>query len=316
MEITPQIFAERLLAQNHILILTHRRPDGDTVGCAAALCLALRRAGKTAYALENPDITSVYADYLAPFLAPADFAPRCVVAVDMASRSMFPENAAKYLGTVDLTVDHHPSQEFYARETCLDASAAACGEIVYEVCRAIAPLDGEIARTLYLAVATDTGCFVYSNVTARTHAVAAALLAQPFDAAAVNKRHFRTKTQTRLRLEAALIDGMELHDGGRIAVLQLPLSLMARLHATEADADDIASLANLLEGVDCGVILRQLAEGKWKISLRTGSRINASRACALLGGGGHAAAAGCTVEGTAEQAKAAVLAAVAEVAHG
>ncbi len=313
MQLTPEAFAQRLLANDDFLILTHRRPDGDTVGCAAALCAALRAVGKTAYVLENPDITSVYSDYLASYLAPADYAPRCVAAVDMAARSMFPKNAECYLDSVALAVDHHPSQEFYARETCLDASAAACGEIVYAICRALGVMNGEIAGLLYLAVSTDTGCFVYSNVTARTHSVAAALLAEEFDFAALNKRHFRTKTRARLQLEAALIRGMELYDGGRIAVLSLPLALMDELGATEADADDIASLASLLEGVDCGMILRELEESRWKVSLRTGARVNATRVCGLLGGGGHAAAAGCTLSGSREQARDRMLAAIASV---
>lgn len=313
MQLTPEAFAQRLLANDDFLILTHRRPDGDTVGCAAALCAALRAVGKTAYVLENPDITSVYSDYLVPYLAPADYAPRCVAAVDMAARSMFPKNAERYLDSVALAVDHHPSQEFYARETCLDASAAACGEIVYAICRALGVMNGEIAELLYLAVSTDTGCFVYSNVTARTHSVAAALLAEEFDFAALNKRHFRTKTRARLQLEAALIRGMELYDGGRIAVLSLPLALMDELGAAEADADDIASLASLLEGVDCGMILRELEEGRWKVSLRTGARVNATRVCGLLGGGGHAAAAGCTLSGSREQARDQMLAAIAAV---
>lgn len=313
MQLTPEAFAQRLLENDDFLILTHRRPDGDTVGCAAALCAALRAVGKTAYALENPDITSVYSDYLAPYLAPAGYAPRCVAAVDMAARSMFPQNAESYRETVALAVDHHPSQEFYARETCLDASAAACGEIIYKICRALGVMNGEIAGLLYLAVSTDTGCFVYSNVTARTHSVAAALLAEDFDFAALNKRHFRTKTRTRLQLEAALIRGMELYDGGRVAVLSLPLALMDELGATEADADDIASLASLLEGVDCGMLLRELEGDRWKVSLRTGARVNATQACGLLGGGGHAAAAGCTLSGSRQEARDRMLAAIAAV---
>ena len=316
MTLTPAAFAQRLLQNDKILVLTHRRPDGDTVGCAAALTAALRKCGKTAYALENPDITSVYADYLLPFLAPADFTPDFVVAVDMAARSMFPKNAEQYLDSVDLTVDHHESQEFYAKDTCLDAGAAACGEVVYKICREMGVMDGEIAKLLYLAISTDTGCFVYSNVTGETHRITGELMKEDFDVFAINKRHFRTKSAVRMRLEAALIAGMELYDNGRIAVLTLPLSLMEELGATEADADDIASLASLLEGVDCGMILKELTDGKWKVSLRTGARVNASTVCGKFSGGGHAAAAGCTLGGTAAEARDALLAAIAEVAHG
>ena len=139
---------------------------------------------------------------------------------------------------------------------------------------------------------------------------------EEFDCFAINKRHFRTKSHARMRLEAAVIAGMELYDNGRIAVLTLPLSLMAEIGATEADADDISSLANLLEGVDCGMVIKELPSGEWKISLRTGARLNASTICSKYGGGGHAAAAGCTLGGTAVEARDAMLAAVAEVANG
>lgn len=316
MNLTPLAAATRLLQADNILLLTHRRPDGDTVGCAAALAAALRRLDKTVYVLPNPDITTVYADYLAPYLAPADFAPSFVAALDVAARNMLPRNAEPYAERIDLTVDHHPSQEYFARETCLDASAAACGEIVYELCRALDVMDGEIARALYLAIATDTGCFVYSSTSARTHRIAAALLEQEMDFAAINKRHFRTKTRVRMQLEAALIAGMALHDCGRIAIMTLPLTLMRQLGATEADADDIAALTGLLEGVDCGILLKELREGEWKISLRTGSRINASHVCARFGGGGHACAAGCTICGSAEDVCDRLLAALEEESHG
>lgn len=316
MQITANELARRLRAADDILLLTHCRPDGDTVGSAAALCRVLRQAGKTAFVLPNPDITEMNAGYLSAFLAPEGFAPRCVAAVDMAARSLFTENAAAYRDAVDLAVDHHPSQEFFAKDTCLDTGAAACGEIVYELCRALGKLDAETASYLYAAIATDTGCFVYSNTTPRTHRIAAALMETGFDAAAVNKRHFRTKTKKRLLLEAALVDGMRLYDRGRVVVMSIPLSLMARIGATENDADELSSLAALVEGTDCGVTLRELTPEVWKVSLRTGKRVNATKACGLLGGGGHAAAAGCTLAGSEEAVTAQILAAIAEAADG
>ena len=115
MTISPTQAAEFLSAHDRYLILTHVRPDGDTVGCAAALCRALRTLGKTAHVLPNPEITPLFSPYLEGLLAPEDLLPDTVVSVDMAARSLFPDNALPYLPRVDLAIDHHPSQEFFAR---------------------------------------------------------------------------------------------------------------------------------------------------------------------------------------------------------
>ena len=312
---TPQETAALLRQQDNILILTHRRPDGDTIGCAAALCQALRRLGKTAYLLENPDITATNLPYAAPYWAPEGYQPDFVVAVDIATTSLFFPAARDYLQRVDLTIDHHPSQEFFAKETCLEADKAACGEIVYTICCCLGEITQAVALPLYVAIATDTGCFVYNNTTANSHAVAAKLMDTGIDAAAANKRHFRTKSRKRLQLEADLLQNMEFFHQGRGVFLTVPMELMARLGAGEDDAEDLSTLANLIEGVDCGVVLRELTPGEWKISLRTDAkRVNATDACRLLGGGGHAAAAGATIRGTLAEVKAAVLAAVDQVA--
>ena len=306
--------AEFLKQRDRFLLLTHCRPDGDTVGCAAGLCAALRRLGKTAYLLKNPELTWVNRPYAQPYEASAGYAPETVVALDIASLSLLPENAQPYSQRVDLVVDHHPSQTGYGRRCCLDSSAAACGEIVYEICRRLLPLDESIALPLYVAIATDCGGFIYANTTARTHTIAAQLMRFDCDWGEVNRRHFRTKSKKRLLLEAALVDSMELYDRDRIVVMQVPISLMERFAATEDDADELSSLGALVAGCDCAVTMRELQPDRWKISLRTGKRVNASLACGKLGGGGHAAAAGCTLQGSAQQVKEQVLAAVQSVA--
>ena len=107
-----------------------------------------------------------------------------------------------------------------------------------------------------------------------------------------------------------MVADMELYDGDRVVVVSIPLSLRQELHATDADIEELSALAAQVEGTDCGVTLRELEGGKVKISLRTGPRVNATEVCALLGGGGHAAAAGATVSGTLSEAKQAVLQAI------
>lgn len=305
--------ADLLRAFDNVLILTHLRPDGDTVGSAAGLCAGLRALGKTAYLLPNPELTETTAPYFLPYVAPEGFTPERVVSTDIATTDLFPENARPYAGLVDLAIDHHPSFEHFGKENYVRPSAAATGEIIYDILAELGPITAEMALPLYVAVSTDCGCFAYNNTTARTHAVAAALLRTGIDFQAVNKTFFRTKTRKRLALEAAMLGGAEYHDRERVAVLSVPLSLIAKVRATETDAEDLSALGGQIEGVDCAVTMRELRPDVWKFSLRTGPRVNATRACALLGGGGHAAAAGCTVEAPYEEAKRRMLEAIAQV---
>ena len=305
--LTVQEAATRLRQMNNVLLLTHVRPDGDTIGSAAALCQALRDMGKTAYLLYNPEITDTYAPYAEPYWASEGFVPEHIVSADIAALNLLPDNAAAYASRVELTIDHHGSQGFFAAETCLDADAAACGEIIYRVIRELTAVTPAIALLLYVAISTDTGCFVYANTTADTHRIAAELLETGIDVGPVNKVLFRTKSKTRLAMEARMVADMELYDGDRVVVMSIPLSLRQELHATEADIEELSSLAALVEGTDCGITLRELKPGRVKLSLRTGPRVDACAVCQRLGGGGHTAAAGATVDGTLEDAKALIL---------
>ena len=305
--------AQRLLAMEDVLILTHRRPDGDTIGCACALCLALRQLGKTAWVLPNEDAHGLFTPYFEGVLAPAEFVPQFVVSVDTAALGMLPGSGKAYADRIDLAIDHHGSQEFFAERTCLDAEAAACGEIVYEIVGRLTDITPEIAMALYVAVSTDCGCFVYANTTARTHRIAAALMELGIDVGPVNKALFRTKSPVRLAMEARMVADMELYDSGRVVVMSIPLALCRELGAAESDVEELSSLAALVQGTDCGITLRELKPGRVKLSLRTGPRVDASAVCRVLGGGGHKGAAGATVDGTLDEAKAAILAAYTEV---
>lgn len=316
MTLSVQQTAQWLTEQDGYLILTHTRPDGDTVGCAVALCLALRKLGKTAHVLPNEDASSLFAPYWGDTLAPAEFTPETVVSVDIASEGLFPQSAEAYKGRVDLAIDHHGSNTGFAQNLCLEADKAACGEILYHIITRWFPVGADMALPLYVALATDTGCFLYSNTSPNTHRVAAALMETGIDAAWVNKRHFRTKSYTRLRLEGHLVETMDLHDGGAIALAALSLADQERLGATREDLEDIAAYVGQLEGVETAVTIQELTPGACKLSVRTGG-LDASAVCALLGGGGHPAAAGCTVTGSVADAKAAVLAAIRQVQnHG
>ena len=214
--------AALLRSFDRILILTHIRPDGDTVGCAAGLCAALRTMGKTAYLLPNPGLTENTAPYFTPYSAPADFVPEKVVSTDIATVGLFPDNAKSYADKVDLAIDHHPSFEGFGKANIVRPEAAACGELILDIVRELTPLTPEIALPLYVAISTDTGGFIYSNVTAATHRAAAELMDTGIDYRAVNKLFFQTKSRVRMQLEAAMLAEAKFYDSNRTAVLSVP----------------------------------------------------------------------------------------------
>ena len=199
-------FAAALRDRDAILILSHLRPDGDTLGSGAALCSALRRMGKTAYLFPNPETTARYLPYVAQFFAPADFVPACVVAVDIATPDLFPQG---FSGAVDLCIDHHPSNALYAGATLLHAEKSACGEAVLDV---IELLTGSVteqeANLLYIAVTTDTGCFQYANTNAATLRAAARLLELGADNRKISMDFFRKISRARMALVGQIYSGM------------------------------------------------------------------------------------------------------------
>ena len=183
---------------------------------------------------------------------------------------------------------------------------------MYEIIQHLTALTADIALPLYVAVSTDCGGFQYGNTTARTHRIAAALM-DVVDVAAVNKMLFRTKSRVRLAMESRMVADMKLFDHQRVVVMEIPLSLRQEMQATDADIEELSALPALVEGTDCGVTLRELRPGTVKVSVRTGPRVDACALCRILGGGGHHAASGATVEGTLDEARMAVLAAYRRV---
>ena len=324
-KITLQETAAFLLKNDNYLILTHRRPDGDTIGCAAALCRGLRAIGKTARIYENPQFTPKFAPYLAELTQSGRRDEPCssadkqglslqreiILSVDVAAKSLFPFGMED--ADVALAIDHHGSNEGFAAQTFVKADAAACGEIVWALLGLldVSPTK-EIAEAVYVAVSTDTGCFRYSNVTANTLRVAADCIACGADVYPINRVMFETKRWARLRLESFLVQTAEFYRGGFVAVCAIPNEILTEYGLTEDDIDDISAFARNIEGVQIGVTLREVEGGAGKISVRTGAGCDASSICRRLGGGGHPAAAGATVPGGIEAAKTAVLAAIEE----
>lgn len=204
---------------------------------------------------------------------------------------------------MNLALDHHPSNSHFAERTCLAAEKSSCGELVLEVIKALCgDVSREEARLLYIAVSTDTGCFQYSNTNSATLRAAAELIDLGADNSELNIRFFRTQSRARMALEGRMLSGMRFYRNGKISVVTVTLQMLSDCGAVENDCEDLAGLAGKAEGSVVSMTIRETRPGESKISLRSKPGVNVSDICAVYGGGGHAMAAGCTLEAGPEEA--------------
>ena len=300
--------ARWLLEQDDFLILTHRRPDGDTLGSAAVLCRGLRQLGKTAHILENPEVTEKYLHLHRDLTRAVALGNETLVCVDTAAPALLPENALPLLPHIGLRIDHHGSATSFTPMEIVDPTAGATGDIIYDILMELGvTLDKAMAEALYTAVSTDTGCFRYANTNAHSYAVASACAQAGGDLHTINQEIFDTNTLARLRLQGWIVENIRFFRSGKLAVCALPKAVEEQLGVTEDDLDSISGFPRSIDGVKVGVMIRNSEPGKAKMSVRTAPGYNASAYCGRLGGGGHVAAAGAAIPGTLEDGKAAIL---------
>ena len=305
--------ASWLLQRDDFLIVTHRRPDGDAVGSAVALCLGLRAAGKRAHIWENPQFTARFEGRLDGLVSADVTENTTVIAVDLATEGLLPVNGEQFAGKIELCLDHHPSNTGFAAETLLQTECAGCGELIWDLLLELGVKpDRDMAEAVYIAISTDSGCFRFANTTARTFRTAAACVEAGANIAPINREFFEIKSKGRLQLESRLMANMEFFAGGTVAIACLPQLWVEELNVTEDDLDSISGFPRTVDGVEVGVLIRDSEPGKVKMSVRTAAGHNASVFAAHLGGGGHAAAAGCSMPGTMEEGRAAMLAVLKE----
>lgn len=308
MKITLPEAAEQLKVAGRILVLSHHFPDGDTLGSAAALCRALQQIGKAvSFRCGDPipekfrDLFSGLEDAIYPL--PADFEPELIVSVDVADVDLLGPIADLYREKVDLCIDHHGSHRPFAARTYVDAQAAACAEILFRLIPMLgAAFDKAMATCIFTGITTDTGCFRYRNTTADSFRIAAETMAYGADAADVNFRLFEVKSRARLEVERMALDSAVFFCGGKAAMMAVTQDMISRSGALEDDLDGISAIPRRVEGVLVGVTLREKPDGRYKVSVRTNPPARACDICAVLGGGGHPGAGGCTVDGPLEAA--------------
>ncbi len=295
--------AKILSESDNILLLAHSHPDGDTMGSNTALAHALKAMGKRV-AVKCGDRIPADFDFMFEGLDNEEFEPDLIVAVDVADNKLLGnEFDGIYGGRVNLCIDHHGSNIGYAEKLWLEGESASAAEMIFALINELGcPITPVMASAIFTGVSTDTGCFRFSNTTARTHLIAAELIKLGADTQPIILKFFETKTKTYAALEKLALESMRTYFDDRCAVITVTQAMYKRSGSDESETDRLANLPRQVEGVLVGVTMRELRDGSFKASVRTHGDIDASEICARLGGGGHAGAAGCTLYGSQREA--------------
>ncbi len=282
-----------LREHDRILILTHKSPDGDTLGCASALSRVLLSWGKTVRVVNSDPIPAKYS-FLLEDLPEEDFEPEYIVAVDVADTTLLGDPLSQYSDRIDLCIDHHVSNRKYAEYLHLNPNDGAACLTLYRLFRENGiEITKDMADALYTGLSTDTGCFRYTNANAEAYRAAADLIDCGADNGRINEIMFETKPASYYLLLQETLQGMRMYSDNRIAVMKVTQEMLERTGATEDQCDAICAISKTIEGVELGITMKEKKDGRYKFSLRTRNLLDASALAKLLGGGGHVRASGC-----------------------
>ena len=283
---------------DNFTILTHKSPDGDTLGCGFALCAFLRDMGKKANVLNSEGFPERY-NFIYTGYYEQEFEEKYVIAVDIADTVLLGHGLEKYCepGAIDLCIDHHISNKNFAKQTYVDAAASAAALILYKIFKESGrKLSKLIAEALYTGIATDTGCFKYENTTPEAHRIAAEIMEEhKIDFTSINRKMFDVKSRARLRVENSIARHMEYYFDDRCSLIVLSKESMEESGVEASEFEGLASIPLSVEGVQIGITIKERHTDVYKISVRTTEAVDASAFCRNFGGGGHIRAAGCEI---------------------
>ena len=287
-------------ARQRFVVASHARPDGDAVGSSLAMAYALRRLGK--------DVRVVGRD------APPE--PMLVFPgvpeIEVTSRVDDPGDAVIVMECGDLertgvdgleggfviNIDHHPGNTMYGALNWLDLSASACGEMVFDLVRALGvPLTFEIATHVYIAILTDTGSFHYSNITPRTFDICRQCMEAGVNPPAVARSIFDSNNLGRLKLFGAVLNAMELDASARVATLCVTHQLARESGGTYEDTDGLINLPLTVKEILAVAFFKEQGPGDWRVSMRSKGDVDINAVARQFGGGGHKNASGCSAKG-------------------
>ncbi len=295
--------------RERFVLTSHARPDGDAIGSALACCEILKKMGKQAEVVLNGPVPHIYQPL--PFAGAiinaqsinGQYEAAILLECDSIQRAALQGLEHQFL----INIDHHVSGRPFAHVNWIDPSACATAEMIYRLARAaeisICP---QVATCLYTAVLTDTGSFGYVGTTEKTFALAQELVRAGADPALIAQRVYFSAPLSKMRLLGAALSA--LHRDGDLAWMAVNREQMERCGARDEDCEGLVNYALGIEGIEVAVFFRELADRRWRVSLRSKGAVDVSQVAARFGGGGHFCASGCALDGPVSVAAERVLA--------
>lgn len=298
-----------LLSQKCVAIFSHNNPDGDTLGSQLALAGALGAAGIETILLNNDTISEQYSfvagyDQIQPYRS--EFVlPEVVIFVDCASLELAGYDAqTDFLqGKTIINIDHHTSNQKYGTINYVRGDAAANCQNIYEVILALGmTITPDIATALYMGLSTDTGNFLFDNVSAQTLRIAADLKDYGADTNQLRWYLYESCSPKRVTLMKYILNDLHISYNGQYAWSKLSYQMMQELQPDSTDIDGLINTIKNIQGVEVAMLFRGVAADKTKVSLRSKLWSDVNVIAGFFGGGGHVRAAGCTIAGNVEEA--------------
>ena len=295
--------AEAIRRRQRFVIASHVRPDGDAVGSQMAMAYALKHLGK--------EVRVVSRDAAPP---PLLVFPG-VSEIEIVDRVDDPGDAVIVMESGDLlrtgvsglergfviNIDHHVGNSMFGAINWFDVSAAACGEMVFDLVRELGvPLSHDIAVHLYVAILTDTGSFHHSNITPRTFEICRQCVEAGVNPSAVARSVFDSNNLGRLKLMGAILSRMHIDSSGRLATVSVDEELVTSCNGTYEDTEGLINLPLTVREIQAVVFFKQVGPDDWRVSMRSKGDVNINAVAKEFGGGGHKNASGCSASGSLE----------------
>lgn len=310
---------ELIIESERVLLTTHTRPDGDACGCVAAMCEALGALGKNVTSLMLTPVPvwyeSLFAEkvpvlgediQLTELMAGRAGEFDLIMIVDTNSVSQLPKfnEFLKHNDKPVLVIDHHATADGLGDVELVDSAAAATALIVHDMFKYAGwTITEKIAEALFVAVATDTGWFQFSNTDSRVYRACAEFIDAGAKPTPIYNCLYHNFSPARFRLMTAMLDTLELHFNGRYAVMQITQNDFERTGALYSDTENLINEAQRIGTVTTSALFIELKDDRIRCSLRSTGTLDVSEVAAKFGGGGHKQAAGTFLPGPLKNAK-------------
>jgi bifunctional oligoribonuclease and PAP phosphatase NrnA len=313
-ELIDRICAE-LKGRRRFLITSHLKPDGDSIGSQLAMAFALRALGKEVRVVNRdqapPGLLAFPGTAEIEIAGAAEGEYDALIVMECGDLARTGVDGLDRYFTVN--IDHHPGNAMFGAINWFDASAAACGEMVFDIIQALGvPLTPEIAVHIYVAILTDTGSFHYSSISPRTFDICRQCLEAGVNPVSVARSVFDSNNIGRLRLFGAVLGSVELEGDGRLAVIYLDRAMARAAGGTYDDTEGLINLPLTVKEIQAVVFFKEWDGGQYRVSLRSKGTIDVGDVAKRFGGGGHKNASGCTLNGTLVEARQQILGLVVE----